>query len=177
MVFYNRRMIRKYATKNAFEATEDMLLVPMPAGRVLELEGFAGQVMSRFPFARYRLEERNGLRVGEAFLVGPDSGHGQYVSPYNLAFCGIHQRVKDGWQRAPMHLTNALDTLANATDKGYRATVATAGIPGTGFSGLRGDANPDEIRLALEAHALDITVYQDSLSGDRAALLTPEVTV
>jgi hypothetical protein len=166
---YTDDMITQYKNEDAFNASEDLLLVPLPIHARAEFQGFAGQVMRRFPIAEIALRETEGLGEGETLVVGYEGGYARWAQPYSLALCGLHRRAQYGWQYTPQYLQMALDRLQASRDK--RLTIATAGIPGTGYSGLLGGAEPSDIKAILEAHPVLVTVYQDNTAGDRAALL------
>lgn len=170
--FYTYPMIDRYKNDDAFRATEELLLVPVPIKETDDLGGFAGQVMERFGLAEAKLRMRGGLDTSEILIIGHLGQEKRtWLPAYSLALCGIHHREADGWTRSPEYLKESLDRIKVATELGVRARVATAGIPGTGFSGLRGNASPEAIREVLGVHELGFTVYQDGLSGDRAKLL------
>lgn len=164
-------MIIKYENKNAFNAGENLLLVPVPVKATSDFQGFAGQVVDRFPIASLRLRNLRGLNPGQLEIVGSLGGEYRWMAKYSLALCGIHYREAEGWRQTPELLGQALDSIVAATELGGAATIATAGIPGTGFSGLRGNADPSRIKSVLESHPLAITVYQDDVAGDRARML------
>ena len=161
-------MIEKYKNENAFSAVEDLLLVPTPIDEMTITSGFAGQVIKRFPLVDVKIRERGGLEASEILIVGNLGSEQRWIPAYSLALCGIHRQQQNGWKDSPEYLQIGLDKLAKRfTGK----KLATAGIPGTGYSGLRGDASPEEIKAVLDNHEMLVTVYQDSLSGDREELI------
>lgn len=152
---------------NPFNATERYLFVPVPAETDrLPTDGFVGDVMRRLPFASVALSQimrEGGFGFGEVRVAENPSR--LWSLPYKIAFAAIHLERSQGWQEAPLGVLEALDALPKLPD-GER-TVATAGIPGTGLSGLRGDANVKAIRAVLEAHPLEVTVYVRHEDGER----------
>lgn len=161
-------MIEKYKNEDAFNAIEDLLLVPTPIDETNISSGFAGQVIKRYPLVDVRLKERGGLGESEILIVRYLGREERWVPAYSLALCGIHRQQERGWESAAEYLEAGLDKLIDRTSPERK--LATAGIPGTGYSGLRGNASPDAIKAALERHPMKVTVYQDSLAGDREEL-------
>ncbi len=169
---YTIFMIERYKSEDAFSATEDFLLVPVPIDEVEITGGFAGEVFRRFSLASVRLHEKGGLSEAEVLIIGRLGREQRWIPAYSIALAGIHRQQSHGWNDTPARLEAALDTIAAKNTQSHLPnTLATAGIPGTGFSGLRGDASPEEIKQTLEAHSLLVTVYQNDVAGDRAALL------
>ena len=155
---------------DALKATEEFLLVPFPVGDYYEpRDGFARQVSDTFPDANLWLQEnlaQHGMRSGEIKIYEfPDSS----VASYALAFAGIHVPGQDGWKDTPRYLERALKKMP-AYRLGRAARIATAGIPGNGFNGLKGGADSNLIRNTLEASDRKITVYRRGVIGDRAPL-------
>lgn len=160
-------MIEKYKNENAFNASEDLLLVPIPIDEMIITSGFAGQVIKKFPNVEAKIRERGGLEASEILIIGDLGTEERWIPAYSLALCGIHRQQQNGWKDSPAYFQIGLDTLSKRfTGK----KLATAGIPGTGYSGLRGDASPEEIKAVLDNHEMLVTVYQDSIAGDREKL-------
>jgi hypothetical protein len=164
-------MIERYVNADVFTSREELVLVPIPAQETEFNEGFAAQVMQRYPLAQERIGEKGGLDPGEAILVGTMGGDKLWWPLHSLVIAGIHRRQESGWRDAPYLLDGVLRWLYQAHTE---ATLATAGIPGTGFSGLRGGADTDAIRATLDKSRLRVSVYQDGLSGDRAEVLNAD---
>lgn len=166
-------MIERYVQDDALNAQEPLLLVPLPIFQIKFDEGFAGQITRRFPLMQEALKKRDGITLGD-FEIVPGVMHNTADNtitrkPYDLVLAGIHERNQRGWQNAPQALANVLQGLVL---RGKELQIATAGIPGTGFSGLRGDADIEAIKQALEDNNyINVSVYQDSYAGDRAEVL------
>ena len=169
---YTATMIERYVNDDALNAREDVLLVPMPIGETDVPGGFAGEILRRFPIASIRLSEHGGLQPAEVRMVGSLGREQPWFPAYSLALTGLHRQQRQGWARTPEYLQESLDTIRKYRTPGRSGapTLATAGIPGTGFSGLRGDASPEQIKRTLDEHGLLVIVYQDNLAGDRAVL-------
>lgn len=165
---YTTTMIERYKTDDALNATEKFLLVPTPIRQTREISGFAGQVMDKFSIVGEMLEEKEGLEAAEVLLIGTlGEKRDVWLPRYTLALCGTHHNDSEGWANTPEYLTTGLDYIETTSSLEADIKVATASIPGTGFSGIKGDASPDAILNALEAHNLKITMYQRGSSGDR----------
>lgn len=161
-------MIERYKSEDAFSALEDLLLVPVPINETNIPGGFAGQVIKKFPLVDIRLKERGGLEETEILIVGHLGREERWVPAYSLALCGIHRQQERGWESAAEYLKAGLDKLVDRTSSDRK--LATAGIPGTGYSGLSGNASPEDIKNVLDQHSMRVTVYQDSFAGDREEL-------
>lgn len=157
-------MIERYVNADVFTSEEEYLLVPAPIGETEFEEGFIGQVIARHPFVEHKLRNRGGVKEGEVVILN----HAIDVLPYNIAVAGIHRRQQEGWKDAPELLQHALKPLEEFSTYAH---IATAGIPGTGFSGLRGGAEPEAIKDVLDLASLRFHVYQNGMSGDRAKVL------
>ena len=160
-------MIERYVNDDALNAHEQMLLVPTPIGETTFEERFIGQVIHRFPDAAERIDSYGGLNAGDIVVMGALSGEANWVPTYSLVFAGIHRRREAGWNNAPALLSGVLDKLYI---KYNGNKLATAGIPGSGYSGLRGNALPASMEEVLRVSPLDIVVYNRGLSGDRVKL-------
>lgn len=166
-------MIERYVQDDALNAREPLLLVPLPIFEIEFNEGFAGQVMRQFPEAVDVLKGRGGMTPGD-FEIVPGIIHDKEENtltrkPYSLVLAGIHARTERGWKNTPQALTLVLQRLVLS---GQGLQIATAGIPGTGFSGLRGGADIEAIKQALDDNKnMLVSVYQDGYSGDRAEVL------
>lgn len=160
-------MIIREVDESPFSAKEDYLLVPYPVGTTELPTGnsFAAQVLDRFPVGRSQLERALGngaLSLGQV-VKARSLEHDPFNSNYILAFAAIHLQQPEGWKVAPSALSLALEDLQSRG--GYSPeppSVATAGIPGTGYSGIRGDADPWAMREALERSDRLITIYRRS---------------
>lgn len=168
-------MIERRINGDAFHATEDMLLVPIPGYATAFNEGFVGEVARRFPEATRAITESGGMALGGFMVYGALEDSPNWQQPYSLTFAAVHLREENGWQFAPTLLENTLDMLADVY--GTERTLATAGVPGTGLSGLRGDATPVKILSVLDDADLAITIYDRTPSGDREPLEYPEPTL
>lgn len=166
-------MIDGYRQDDALNAVEDVLLVPAPIRESRFSEGFIGHVVRTFPIADVRLKSRGGVNAGDILFVGHlGEERRAWIPPYTLAFAGIHYRnEQNGWQHSPELLAQSLGRIAEVSYWQQDTKVATAGIPGTGWSGLSGSADIDAIRQTLEDTPMKVYVYQDSYSGDRAEVL------
>jgi hypothetical protein len=159
-------MIKREVDDSPFNATEDYLLVPVPAGtQELPTGGFAAQVLERFPVGRRTFERRLGRSALDAGEVWTAHSVMKSQASYFLAFAAIHLPEARGWKDAPQYLEQALADLPRRNSFVYDLhnrpiSVATAGIPGTGYSGLRGDADPEAMRAALEATEREIHIYR-----------------
>lgn len=160
-------MIERYVNADVFTSKEEYLLVPAPIGETEFNEGFIGQVIARHPFVAYKLRNRGGVAEGEVVILKHDID----VLPYKLAIAGIHKRQQEGWKDTPELLQNALKPLEDFVTYAH---VASAGIPGTGFSGLRGNADSEAIKGVMDSSSLRFHVYQNGLSGDRAEVLSAD---
>lgn len=156
-------MIERYINADVFTSQEKFILVPAPIGETEFENGFIAQVVRRHPFVNLRLGLRGGVREGEACILDTNN-----IVPYKIAIVGIHRRQQEGWKDAPEFLQRALEPFEEFRQD---QDIATAGIPGTGFSGLRGGADPEAIKDVLELAPLRFHVYQDGLAGDRAEVL------
>jgi hypothetical protein len=76
---------------------------------------------------------------------------------------------QDGWQHSPTNLEIALYNMPPYR-LGRAARIATAGIPGTGFSGLKGNVNVQEMYDAIERSTRSVVIYHRNLAGDRGPL-------
>ncbi len=161
-------MIERYKNDDAFNALEDVLLVPLPIGETNVPGGFGGEVLRRFKIAQIRFSQHSGLAPAEVLMVGHLGQEQPWIPAYSLALTGLHRQQSRGWEDTPAMLQEALDTISQTRRLTQNPKLATAGIPGTGFSGLRGNADPEAIKHVLDAHTTRITVYQDSFAGDRA---------
>lgn len=165
-------MIERYRSDDALNALEDVLLVPLPIGETDVPGGFAGEVLRRFPIAQIRLSESRGLEPAQVLMVGSHGREEIWTPAYSLALTGLHRQQSQGWEETPEFLKESLASISQYTSYGRRVKrLATAGIPGTGFSGLRGNASPEAIKQVLEDHKLLVTVYQDGFAGDRAEVI------
>lgn len=164
-------MITKYVNGNALNATERVLFVPVPIEDTTITGGFAKDVFDRFPLVKTKFLEQNGFDEAQVIMVGELGGQNRWAaSPYSIALAGIHRVQPGGWNLSHEFVTGALDEITRIEHTGT-LTVATAGIPGTGLSGLKGNAHTELIRKSMQQHDLSITVYRDNLAGDRAAVL------
>lgn len=161
-------MIERYVNSDVFTSREELILVPVPTNETEFTEGFVAQVVQRYPLAQERINKKGGLDPGEAILVGTMAGDKLWWPLHSLVIAGIHYRKENGWKDSPHLLQGVLGWLQQAHSE---TTLATAGIPGTGFSGLRGGADVDAIKMALENSNVRVSVYQDGLSGDRVEAL------
>lgn len=159
---------RRIYNQSALDAREEMLLVPVAVGATDITEGFARQVLDVYPLAEERLKTRRGLNESEIMMVGTMGGDARWLPLYTLVFAAIHHRQEKGWQRAPEMLNDVLDNLYERV--GTHSRLATAGIPGAGFSGIKGDASPEQVENALDQSPLRVFVYFDHYSGDREKL-------
>lgn len=161
-------MIERYVSDDALRAKEEILFVPVPVNATEIEDGFAGQVLRAYPLAESRLQTRGGLEEGRVLYVGTLAGDWRWLPLYTLAFAAIHHREPNGWEESPTILRGVLAGIAERfSDK----RLAVAGIPGTGFSGIKSAVRPSTIEDVMEESAMRITVYQNGLSGDRAELL------
>ena len=160
-------MIVAEKNANVFEASEELLFVPISVGDYHKpTSGFAMAVEEAFPTAAIWLQDRllyNPLRLGEVHTF--EGGRG-WLPAYALMFAGVHAPGERGWEEAPAAVEIAL-YQAPAKRLGRTARIAVAGIPGTGFSGIKGNADPDAIRAALIRSDRDVVVYHHNTSGDR----------
>ncbi len=171
---YSDTMISKELPGDALQATEEFVLVPVSTDTHTPTSGFYQSVLERHPIAALRLgnhfSSEGPLAAGEIFIV---DFSGILVPAYSLAFAGIHRAGDRGWQDAPDSLEHALSSIPHYR-MGRAARIATAGIPGTGFSGLKGGADPEAIRAVLEKSKRSIVVYHNDFSGDREPLVKRE---
>lgn len=151
-------MIEHYVNDDALNALEDILLVPMPIGETDVPGGFAGEILRRFPIASIRLSEHGGLQPAEVRMVGSLGREQPWLPAYSLALTGLHRQQRQGWARTPEYLQESLDTIQKYRTPGRSGTpkLATAGIPGTGLSGLRGNASPERIKRTLDEHGCSL---------------------
>lgn len=160
------------AEKNidAFQAVEELLLVPISTGDYHPpTSGFALSVENRFPTAHLWLKDtlrEHPMRAGE---VRTFEGNRQWLPAYALMFAGIHEPGQRGWEETPAMLEIAL-YAAPQQRLGRVARIAVAGNPGNGLSGLKGNANPADIRAVLEKNNREIVIYNREPAGDREAL-------
>lgn len=160
-------MIVAERNANVFEASEELLFVPISVGDDHKpTSGFAMAVEECFPTAATWLQDRlqyNPLRFGEVHTF---EGGGGWLPAYALMFAGIHAPGERGWEEAPAAVEIAL-YQAPARRLGHTARIAVAGIPGTGFSGIKGNADPDAIRASLMRSEREVVVYHHNSAGDR----------
>jgi hypothetical protein len=168
-------MIERRINGNAFYACEDMLLVPVPGFATDFEDGFVGEVAQIFPESTRAISAGGGLALGGLMVYGALEGTPNWQQPYSLTFAAIHLREENGWQFAPALLENVLERLTD--EYGTEKTLATAGVPGTGLSGLRGDATPVKILSVLDNCDLAVTIYDRGPAGDREPLEYPEPTL
>lgn len=161
-------MIERRVNGDAFHATQDMLLVPIPGFATDFDEGFAGGVARRFPEATRAISESGGMALGGLMVYGALEDSPNWKQRYSLAFAAIHLREENGWRFAPALLDNILDRMVD--EYGADKSLATAGVPGTGLSGLRGDATPVKMLSVLDKTDIPVTIYDYGLSGDREPL-------
>ncbi len=171
---YSDDMIIKEQPGNTLNSTEEFVLVPISSDTHDPTSGFYRTALDRFPLAKIRLGKRflseGPLEPGEVFIV---EFAGLQTPSYALAFAGIHRVGEYGWRDAPENLAAALENIP-ARRLGRTSRIATAGIPGTGFSGLKGGADPTAIRAALDESSRHIVIYHDDLSGDREPRIVRE---
>jgi hypothetical protein len=161
-------MIERIKHDDALNATEELLLVPVPVGATVIEDGFAGQVLRAYPLAESRLQTRGGLGEGEALLVGTVAGDYRWHPLYSLVLTALHHRRPGGWDEAPKVLAGVLEGLH---ERFAKDRLAVAGTPGAGFSGLRnGAANQGEMLAVLETTEIAVTIYDRQESGDREGL-------
>lgn len=160
-------MIVAEKNANIFEASEELLFVPISAGDYHKpTSGFAKTVEDRFPTAAIWLQDKlqhHPMRLGEVHTF---EGGCEWLPAYALMFAGVHAPGERGWEEAPAAVEIAL-YQAPAQRLGRLARIAVAGIPGTGFSGIKGNADPEAIRAALIHSDRDVVVYHHNTSGDR----------
>lgn len=160
-------MIEREVYEDALNATEEFLLVPVPVGSTKIEDGFAKQVLSTYPFAAMRFKNRAGMDEGETLMVGTMAGEKKWLPLYTIVFAAIHHHAKEGWKRSPELLNKSLD---NVYERFGNARLATAGIPGNGLSGIKGDAPIIQIENVLDQSPLRVFVYKRGYSGDREKL-------
>lgn len=152
---------------NALEATEELLLIPVSTGPYHEpTSGLALQVEHKYPQAGAWLRKQLNGKELEAGAIKIYEFEERDIAAYALVFAGIHTPGKDGWRGAHEHVAKALKQMPERRI-GRAARIATAGIPGTGFSGLKGNADINAIRSTLERSSREIFVYHRSFAGDR----------
>jgi hypothetical protein len=161
-------MIERTVEGDALDAREDMLLVPMPINDATVHEGFARQVLNRYPITQRLVDAKQGLSAGEFMMVGTKAGDPSWRPSYTLVLAALHRREVYGWQLADTFLSDIMHRIHQIYAPNR---MATAGIPGSGYSGLPGDAHPERMRGVLEDSPLMISIYQRGPSGDRAKLL------
>lgn len=157
-------MIIEYKDGDALEATEKCILVPVAIDSpYIPSSGFVKSAMERFPDVRSRIYQRlpfNQFRPGEMISVRLNSGAVAEL----VALVGLHRHMARGWKRAPENLRTSLHQIA---EQFGNIAIATASIPGTGFSGVKGGAESEKIRAVLEETDHSITVYQRRDAFDR----------
>jgi hypothetical protein len=156
---------------DALDAEEEFLLVPAPVGATQGFnEGFLGQVVKAFPAVAERIREKGGVRCGELYLVGHSGQRvGGWLPAYTLALAGIHYREPNGWNESPDMLRAVMDKIQSEAPRNS-VKLATAGIPGTGNSGLRGNAS-NGVQEVLMRHSLPVVVYRQGFEGQGARML------
>lgn len=153
---YNAGMIKKYVNGNPLDiATENYLLVPVAAetSRMPD-EGFVVDVIKRHIGARASFECALHSQFGMGDVLITDRTDD---APYEIVFAALHRHGAGGWKEAPEALSSVLESLPDV--RGPNVSVATAGIPGTGLSGLKGGADINAIKGVLEVSPKGIVVY------------------
>ena len=152
---------------NALEATEELLFVPVSTGPYHEpTSGLALQVEHTYPQAADWLRKQLNDKELEAGAIKIYEFEERDIAAYALVFAGIHSPRKEGWKGTHEHIAKALKKMPERRI-GRAARIAMAGIPGTGFSGLKGNADINAIRNTLERSNREIYVYHRNLAGDR----------
>lgn len=155
---------------DVFGAEEELLLVPLSSGPYrIPGSSFAQEVATRFPLAEAWLKNQLDFQALQPGGVRIYSEPSFWAPAYTLAYAGLHQPGDRGWEESPACLEIALYQMPERR-LGRTARIAVAGIPGTGFSGLKGGADPQAIRHALEASSREIVIYHRASSGDREPL-------
>lgn len=150
---------------DALEAKEPLLLVPTPIGETEFYDGFIGQVVRRFPQVQDKINARGGLGVSETMLVGPLSGDKLELAEYTLVFAAFHRRREGGWNNSPALLANVLTRLH---EEYPISKLATAGIPGEGYSGLLGHVDSWSVGTVLQMSEQEVVIYRrEDRAGDR----------
>jgi hypothetical protein len=161
-------MIERYVQGDALNATEELLLVPVPSSATEVTGGFARQVFDLLPEVEERFVAVGGLHLCQTIEIGPGNVGNEWPKPYTVVLAGMHRREMNGWSDTP-HLLGGI--LATIHERRQGERLAVAGTPGTGFSGLLGQADEFEILGALNTTRVPVVVYRQDYVGDRAGVL------
>jgi len=134
-------------------------------------DGFARQVFEALPQTKELLKSVKGLHLGQTLEIAPDR-FPDWLKPYTILLAAMHRRDEKGWEDAPYILSGV---LAQIHERYEQKTLAVAGTPGAGFSGLLGNAVDYDIMTALNGTKVPITIYRYEKNDDPEplALETP----
>ncbi len=142
---------------DALRAPQTGLLVPIAADIVrMPTSGFIRDAIDYYPVVRFamnsRVEANMVFQLGETLLLEEDDrGRNKFI-----ALVAMHRHVERGWVHAHGILKTSLEETYTKLGK---ISIATAGVPGTGYSGIKGAADPEKIEEMLETTIHPITIY------------------
>jgi hypothetical protein len=171
---------------DALEATQDVLLVPVP-GEGLEVpdESFAARVMHAIPRVRERYEQ-HPMSLGEMALVGDEL---DWEWRYRVGLVAVSLDGPYGWNGAAASMYQGLTALGSHSRReglmrgvgGYSYKIASQGVPGEGHRYVNGRDVSELIRQVFEISPHAITIYHrgeaDVREPRRAAAEPPQDSV